>query len=780
MKIKTIDLSWFRGSADSILLDTKGKSVVIYGENGAGKSSFVDAIEYALNKGRIAHLAHEFSGKNQEKAIHNVNKPDREKTKFEITFENNTNLVIEIENNGKFTFNGTSQGVIDKWNYRKTVLRQNEVSEFVHDTKGEKYSTLLPLFGLDELINISENIHELIKATESKSDLKVKESQIAQTIAQREKLFGSATDQDITQRIKELYFLYSQNAQDNIVISSQISEIEQEIISRIEHNSYEIEKHGFLKKIGDLELRQHIELVRQANSKIAENIDPLITEKIEVLKSTSAFTEKMKADQDIVCPACGRAIKFDTLHSHIQSEQGKLREIIKFNNSRKLALESLYDDLKIFKETLKKEHLNGWQNSLSAKHGIGIEYLENLDVQKVRVVCNETILSKLEEFLLPIIDTAISETEKSTPDTKKLFQDKEMIDGVKNILNTDALKMEIDRIESVLSFLKVLEHSFRTSLIEKIKSLIADISTDMRTMWGILHPKEKITDISLYVPEDEEKALDICMKFHGSDQPSARNTLSEGYRNSLGLSIFLSMAKRGNDSHPLFLDDVIVSLDRNHRGMVVELLEKEFSDRQIFIFTHDRVWYTELRHQLDDKKWEFRTLLPYETPDIGIRWSYRTSTFGDARSSLKNRADTAGNDARKIMDIELALTAEKLEINFPFVRGEKNDMRMAHEFLERMASVGAKKFQKRKEAAGEYEAYSDAVQAFKDADKLIVSWANRGSHSFDLVKPEAEKLINACEKALEIFRCPSCQKNVWFVTGNEFVQCQCSTLRWKL
>lgn len=780
MKLKMIELSWFRGAANSILLDTKGKSVVVYGENGAGKSSFVDAIEYALKKGRITHLSHEFSGKNQEKAIHNISKPDGEKTKFEITFENDTNLAIEIENNGKFTSDGTSRDVIDRWNYRKTVLRQNEVSEFVHNTKGEKYSTLLPLFGLDELINISENIHELIKATETKSDLKVKKSQIAQAVAQREKLFGPATDQDIAQKIKELYFLYGPNIQDNTQIISQISEIEQEIAIRIEHNSFEIERHGFLKKIGDLELSQHIELVRQANSKIAENIDPLITEKLEVLKSTSAFSEKLKADQEIVCPACGRAIKYDTLHSHIQSEQSKLREIIKFNNSRKSALESLYDDLKVFKETLKKEHLNDWRNSLSGKHGQGIEYLVNLDVQKIRVMCDEIALAKVEEYLLPIIAAAVSESEKSAPDTKKLFKDKEMIDGTKNIFNTDVLKAETDRIDGVLSFLKTLEQSFRTNLIDQIKSLIVDISNDMRTMWGILHPNEKITDISLYVPEDEEKALDICMKFHGSDQPSARNTLSEGYRNSLGLSIFLSMAKRGDDNHPLFLDDVIVSLDRNHRGMVVELLEKEFSDRQVFIFTHDRVWYTELRHQLDDKKWEFRTLLPYETPDIGIRWSHRTSTFGDARSSLENRADTAGNDARKIMDIELALIAEKLEINFPFVRGEKNDMRMAHDFLERMASVGAKKFQKRKETAGGYEAYSDAIQAFKDADKLIVSWGNRGSHSFDLIKPEAEKLIGACEKALEFFKCPSCQKNVWFATANDSVQCQCSTLRWKL
>ena len=62
--------------------------------------------------------------------------------------------------------------------------------------------------------------------------------------------------------------------------------------------------------------------------------------------------------------------------------------------------------------------------------------------------------------------------------------------------------------------------------------------------------------------------------------------------------------------------------------MIRELLEKEFSDRQVFIFTHDREWYTELRNQLGNgNRWNFKILLPYESPGIGIRWSKATTTL---------------------------------------------------------------------------------------------------------------------------------------------------------
>ena len=93
-------------------------------------------------------------------------------------------------------------------------------------------------------------------------------------------------------------------------------------------------------------------------------------------------------------------------------------------------------------------------------------------------------------------------------------------------------------------------------------------------MWAILHPGEPIENVCLYLPENTDKAIDIGLQFHGIKQDSPRLTLSEGYRNSLGLCIFLAMAKRETDKdRPLILDDVVVSLERNHRGMIVEVLE---------------------------------------------------------------------------------------------------------------------------------------------------------------------------------------------------------------
>jgi hypothetical protein len=68
-----------------------------------------------------------------------------------------------------------------------------------------------------------------------------------------------------------------------------------------------------------------------------------------------------------------------------------------------------------------------------------------------------------------------------------------------------------------------------------------------------------------------------------------------------------------------------------------------------------------------------------------------------------------------------------------------------------------------------------------EADKLLVSWGNKSSHSFDVVRNEANKFLSACEKALDFFVCPSCKKPADKLDNGsaEIVQCQCGYLRWR-
>jgi len=781
MRIEAIQMSWFRGAADPVSLESNCKSLVVYGENASGKSCFVDAVEYVLNNGKIGHLTHEYSGKHQGKAIHNTHKPKGQKTELRIRFENDSELKVVINSDGSFTSSGAETIAMNTWSYGRTVLRQDEVAAFIHDTKGGKYSALLPLFGLHQMEIAAENLRHLARSVEQKSKLKEAKIILSETKAKRTKTFGADSDDQILTKIEALHSSYCADQVATQDALSRCKNLQIAIAKRIEQFSADQRRYLALHEAGEIDLKSHVDAIREASAKLTDAVEPLIAERLQVLEATGEFVKKLEDEKDVTCPACGRIIPVEAFQAHVKTEQERLREIINTFNARKTSIGTLCDNVKSLKSSLSKVDVKSWKEVLSkGPLADNLTSLDHADTEALRTACGEKDLKEIEEKLVPLLNTAAVDSKDAPVEVQKLSTDKEIVSVGKDTITAIYLAASAARAEVLISFINSLEQGVREEIRLRSEAVIGEISQDLCDMWAILHPDEPIEDVRLYLPENTDKAIDIGLKFFGVKQDSPRLTLSEGYRNSLGLCIFLAMAKRELDNdRPLILDDVVVSFDRNHRGMIVEVLEKCFNKRQVLLLTHDREWYTELRQQLEGKTWGFKTLLPYETPDIGIRWSHKTTTFDDARSHLKERPDSAGNDARKIMDIELALIAERLLIRLPFMRAFRNDKRMAHDFLERLVADGQKCFQKK--VGTDYVTHSDALDALDTADRLLVSWANRAAHTFDVVRPEARKLIDSCEKALEVFKCTSCGKAIWFADakGSEWVQCQCGEIRWR-
>jgi hypothetical protein len=779
VRIKALRLSWFRGAADAVTLGAEGKSMGVYGCNGAGKSSFVDSVEYGIKGGKIGHLVSEYSGRHQEKAIPNTHTPANCNTGFSIKFQDDSELNVNIARNGTHTRAGADAVKMQEWDYRRIVLRQDEVAEFIRSRKGDKYSALLPLFGLHELEIAAENLRQLAKVIDQQGKLQQKQGALGQIAVQRKQAFGDAKDAAIEAKIAELYGKYCP-AGSAAAAFERCKEVEAALGSRIGALTDDNKRYLSLRTIAELEFAAAVKAVRDANAKLAGSVEPLISEKLAVLQSADAFAAKLEDTGEIHCPACGQPVEADEFKAHVKAEQERLRDIITVFEERRSAVATLIDRLKALKATLAKAELAGWlAKAKDTPVGSSAEWIAQCDAESYRRALREDDLVAVEMHCPSVVTAANEASRDAPPDLADLAKDKATIDAAKSVVDSRALAAEIARIEGLIAFVNATEAGVRTEIRERAETVIGEISADIGAMWKALHPGEPIENVRLYLPE-EDKAIDIALRFHGKDQDSPRLTLSEGYRNSLGLCIFLALAKReaGND-RPLILDDVVVSLDRNHRGMIVDLLEKQFADRQVIIFTHDRDWYAELRHQLDAKRWQFKALLPYETPELGIRWSDRTSSFDDARAHLNDRPDSAGNDARKMMDVELALIAERLQIRLPYLRGERNDHRMWSDFLERLSGDGKKCLQKK--SGNDFPCYTAGLESLDQARGLLVSWGNRGSHSTDVVRAEAAKLIEACEKALDVFQCSGCKKPLWFAdAGNaEWVQCQCGELRWR-
>jgi len=778
VRIRSISLAWFRGAAESLTLELGSKSAVIYGENGAGKSSFVDAIEYVLNNGKIGHLSHEYSGRHQEKGVINTHTPADVSAVLTITLDDDSELRAEIKRNGTATASGAASAAVHGWDYRRTVLRQDEVAAFIRNTKGGKYSEILPLLGLRPLEFAAENVRQLAKALERQGRVRESRAELEMIKARRDAAFGESSDLDLVQTIAGRYEKYCGQGGATQALT-RCEAITAAIGQRMAHYSDEQRRHLILRDLAGLDLTSSINAVRSATAELANAAEPLLEEKLEVLRSTGGFIAAVQAGNEVACPACGQPVPVEEFRTHVNNEQERLKGMLKTLDGRKAAIGVLCDRLNALKSGVSKPELGPWleQGGLEQR----AKELAALSVAQVRVNCTEDDLRQIETAFVPLIVTATAAAKDAPPDVQDLAADTRLIEVAREVVASRKLAEQLKYLIALAAFLESLERGVRDEIRGRSQRVIDELSADIQTMWTILHPGEEIEGVRLYMPEGSDKAIDIELKFFGVEQESPRLTLSEGYRNSLGLCLFLAMAKREAETDPpLFLDDVVVSLDRKHRGMIVELLEKEFRTRQVILLTHDRDWYAELRERLDSGTWLFKALLPYDKPAVGIRWSAKTSTFGDARAFLTDAPDAAGNTARKIMDTELALRAERLKVRMPYLAANRNDHRTGHDFLFRIIADGAVCF-RRKGAGGGYEAYADAITTFRATDKLLVTWGNKASHGFDVVRPEAEKLIAECEATLEVFICPNCRKPVYKLVdaSAELLQCECGHLQWR-
>lgn len=95
--------------------------------------------------------------------------------------------------------------------------------------------------------------------------------------------------------------------------------------------------------------------------------------------------------------------------------------------------------------------------------------------------------------------------------------------------------------------------------------------------------------------------------------------LNEARLSAIAISIYLGMIKRHVQGIPckvLFLDDIFIGLDIANRLPLLNILETEFPDYQIFITTYDKPWFEHASGFLNQKKiWKTMEFYAQECAD---------------------------------------------------------------------------------------------------------------------------------------------------------------------
>jgi hypothetical protein len=172
-KIKNITIKGLRGVKKQIELNLNEKSILLYGDNGTGKSSITDAFEWFYYD-KVNHLSNEEIGRDGKEALRNTYLEETESAAIRIDF---SALAISSEKSliikkGKLiTENSNSEEkflqYITKSQEENLLLRYQNLRDFVDYRKTDKLKYFSDIIGFSEVTKVKDVIKKSFNALKS-------------------------------------------------------------------------------------------------------------------------------------------------------------------------------------------------------------------------------------------------------------------------------------------------------------------------------------------------------------------------------------------------------------------------------------------------------------------------------------------------------------------------------------------------------------------------------------------------------------------------------------
>lgn len=158
------------------------------------------------------------------------------------------------------------------------------------------------------------------------------------------------------------------------------------------------------------------------------------------------------------------------------------------------------------------------------------------------------------------------------------------------------------------------------ALCDALTNHLPEVVREANRLLGKL---QSATEIGLKPPDSiiyrtDSRSFEGCkvllnVRLNGSpDIAEPQHFLNEARLTSIALALYLAAARIVRSGRPgiMVLDDVLIGLDLSNRIPLLRLLNDEFSDWQILLFTHDHVWF-ELAREYTEKSsdWAHRELM---------------------------------------------------------------------------------------------------------------------------------------------------------------------------
>lgn len=682
-KIKKLSVGPFRGFKEQDSFDLFSEIVLIYGPNGTGKSSFCEALEYAL--------------------LGNVNEAESKRFRNQNDYFKNAHVKKFEE---PILIGANQRGddipiVADEQLYRFCFIEKNRIDNFsrIAAQSPAKQSELIStLFGLESFTEFVHNFVESmnkyidlegVKANElnlKKQDLIVYKQQL-ETIIPEELRKLDEEENDLANEFQVNSSFHQ------IVFDINGSEDKKGLIALLEdevHESIGIRSNLTLSNLRNLQKVINTDI---SNLKIMKQEMENASQQISFKKLYEAviLVQENSAER---CPTCLTPLAQTTINpfTYAESELKKLHHLGELQASYQKLEESIRSSMKkilqildsccsIFSKNnqlltfqIVEEDISiEWWNFIHQELSNGLTAWDNLEHQ----------VKNLEDMDKQIIDAEKNRTEKQN-ELKRLrsfaekilkFQTRrETINNTKKKAELAIAEFEIENIQliadvetekSAVAQNHIIANAY-TSFVNELNAysnnlpnkLVADLGEIVVQLYNSFNrndiESEQLAVIRLPILQNQR--LEIAFKNNSDVFYDALHVLSEGHIRCIGLAIL--MAKNINASCPfLIFDDPVNAIDDDHRESIRRTMFEDsyLINKQIILACHGEEFFKDIQNLLPvEKAKAIRTVsfLPHHDQNICVdhKCSPRNYIIAASTHIEKNEKRDALDKSRKALE----------------------------------------------------------------------------------------------------------------------------------
>jgi len=571
--ITNISITSFRGATKSfdLTIDPDKDLTMLFGENGSGKSSILDAIDVVVN-GSIGALEGISVGRNPSQYLCALGTPQ---ATFRATVHSKKESWTGAMQQNTVSVIGPETKPIVK------ILRRNKILALVLARPLERYDALKHFIDIS-IVEQSENaLKQKLKDVGSNINRHIEEKNRQQN--QLEKVWESEGRPGPGQTAIE----WAENKASTGIeeLSTQLQHLTQ-ILDAIENTV--IAKDDHRSKNTTTATRQSELSTIEQQIENAPGLDAITA--VQLIESLNKAKDYIDVEPDLnKCPTCQRPMARNELISIVDGQLSQLTELRVLNDRRNTAqrrLGAAVTNVSQAEEALFAA-MQELQQAVTANE---IPEISELKIEWPDWSADGQDIAGLTAIIEQIEHVKARLKEQRDGIQRDVNQFTSIQQWYEGITEADEAISNQDRIRTGLRRAHEIVHTKRVSFVQDV---LDDISQEANRLFQVIHPGENISLDRLQMEEARRGSVVQTGGFHAYSDIIPQAVFSESHLDTLGFCVWLALAKREDASNTvLLIDDILSSVDSPHLGRIVDLLAAEGPNfLQIIVATHFRLWW---------------------------------------------------------------------------------------------------------------------------------------------------------------------------------------------